>query len=264
MKTLIQFFIIALAFFASWYFLSKVDWVQIFQIEKVGKKTEEKLGEILWDFIKRTEKESDQRELKQELELMLDHICKENYIDSKSIKLFVIKKDEVNAFALPNNIMVVYTGLISACEQEEELMGVLSHELAHMQHQHVMQKLMKEIGLSVLIGLTTQNANIGGIAEVARVLSSTAFDRSLEKEADLSAVDYLVQAGVDPAPFANFLFRLSMKEPGFMQQLSWLSTHPGSEERSGLILESLPKEKQDYKRFLGESKWASLKESASK
>jgi beta-barrel assembly-enhancing protease len=263
MKTLVQFFIIVLLFFSTWYFLGKVDWVNIFQVEKVGKKTEEKLGEILWDFYKKTEKESELNELKDAVELMLNHICEKNDIDRKKIKLFVVKKDEVNAFALPNHIMVVYTGLVYACEQEEELMGVLSHELAHMENKHVMQKLMKEIGLSVLIGLTTPNGNIGGIAEVAKVLSSTAFDRTLEKEADYAAVDYLLNAEIDPEPFANFLYRLSMKEPGFMNQLSWLSTHPGSEERAKLILQRIPKEKKTFSRFFGESEWASIKSSSS-
>ena len=78
--------------------------------------------------------------------------------------------------------------------------------MAHCELNHVMKKLIKEIGLGVLISITT-NGNGDMLREALKVLSSTAFDRDLEREADIKAVEYLNNTGVSAEPFANFLYR---------------------------------------------------------
>lgn len=65
----------------------------------------------------------------------------------------------------------------------------------------------------------------------AKLLSSTAYDRTLESEADKTAVFYLLQSGINPEPFGEFLFRLS-KEEELPSLTEWVSTHPDSEKRS--------------------------------
>ncbi|HMP98291.1 MAG TPA: M48 family metallopeptidase [Cyclobacteriaceae bacterium] len=264
MKTLAQFITIVALFFGTWFLLNKVDWIHLLKVEQISNKTEEKLGKILWDFIKQTEKEKKEKSIQEPVQKLLHHLCENNYIDKKSIKLNIIDKDEINAFALPDRRMVIYTGLINACENEEELLAVMGHELAHIQLNHVMQKLMKEIGLGILIGITGQNQNIATIKEVTKVLSSTAFDRNLEREADFTAVDYLVNASVDPKPFADFMFKISLKEPGLLKQLSWMSTHPASEERAEQILEYIDTLDTEAVPVLGEESWLELKAAVKK
>ena len=70
----------------------------------------------------------------------------------------------------------------------------------------------------------------------AKLLSSTAYDRTLESEADKTAVFYLLQSGINPEPFGEFLFRLS-KEEELPSLTEWVSTHPDSEKRSIQIKE---------------------------
>jgi peptidase, M48 (ste24 endopeptidase) family protein len=53
----------------------------------------------------------------------------------------------------------------------------------------------------------------------------------LESEADKTAVFYLLQSGINPEPFGEFLFRLS-KEEELPSLTEWVSTHPDSEKRS--------------------------------
>ncbi|RKZ25608.1 peptidase M48, partial [bacterium] len=84
---------------------------------------------------------------------------------------------------------------------------------------------------------TTGNNNAETTKGVIKLLSSSAFDRSLEKEADLKAVDLLVNAQIDPEPFANFLYKLADNDPDLMKYLSWISTHPESKERAEEIIE---------------------------
>ena len=128
-------------------------------------------------------------------------------------------------------ILVVFTSLIAKCENQEELCGVMAHEIAHMQKGHIMKKLVKEVGLSALVGMASGGQSGEVLRSTAKLLSSTAYDRTLESEADKTAVFYLLQSGINPEPFGEFLFRLS-KEEELPSLTEWVSTHPDSEKRS--------------------------------
>ncbi len=78
---------------------------------------------------------------------MVNVLYKVNDIDRDKIKVHLLFKDEVNAFALPDGHLVIFSGLILESENPEELSGVLAHELAHIELNHVMTKLMREVGL---------------------------------------------------------------------------------------------------------------------
>jgi len=180
-----------------------------------------------------------------------------NSIES-DIKLHIVKKDEVNAFALPNGHLVVYTCLIGNCKNPEELCGVLGDEIAHIDKSHVMKKLIKEVGLSALASIA---GGKGGeiFKETAKLLTSSAYDRSLETEADLNSVQYLIEAQIDPKPFAVFLKRMARAEKGMHDQMFWISTHPDSEKRADEILEEIFNKQIVHKNVLQDSVWAKLK-----
>lgn len=236
-KVILQAVIGVTLFFGTWYVLDQVDWLEVFQVEKASSKTEEKLGELYWEAIKNKEEVIRDPYVVTAVDSLIQRICDKNDIDRESIKVHLLRKDEVNAFALPNRHMVIYSGLITNSDNQEELTGVICHELAHIQLNHIMQKLVKEIGLSVLISMTTGSTGADGIQETVHVLSSAAFDRKMEKEADIKAVDYLVKAELDPEPFANFLYRIDDQESAINDYLSWLSTHPDSKERAEYIID---------------------------
>jgi predicted Zn-dependent protease len=229
--------------------------MKLLDIEQTTQNTEEKIGDLFWKMLKSSETEISSDSIVAPVDSMLTRICTTNSIDRKKVKLHLLRKDEINAFALPNNHLVVFSGLIAACENEAEFYGVIGHELAHMEKNHVMNKLVKEIGLSVLISMSTGNVNAEVIKETLKHLSSTAYDRSLETEADLTAADYLINAGIEPEPFANFLYRLADETKNLPNQIYWISTHPESKERAEKIIEhikgkSFPKaEAKDSLRF---------------
>jgi beta-barrel assembly-enhancing protease len=236
-RTAIEFLTIVVLFFSTWFGLSRVNWVAILKVEQATRSTEEKLGEVFWKVFSKTEEEIRSKAITDSVSTLVDRICKYNDLDRSKIKVHVLRKEEVNAFALPDNYLVVYSGLLESCENEAELLGVLGHEIAHMEKNHVMKKLIKEVGLSVLISMTTGNSGGQVIKETAKLLSSSAYDRDLEREADLASVDYLLKAKVDPEPFANFLYRLSDETGNLPEQVYWISTHPDSKERAERIIE---------------------------
>ena len=138
------------------------------------------------------------------LDSLLSHLCEANDIERDKIKLHVVQSNEVNAFAFPDNHLVVFTSLIAKCENQEELCGVMAHEIAHMQKGHIMKKLVKEVGLSALVGMASGGQSGEVLRSTAKLLSSTAYDRTLESEADKTAVFYLLQSGINPEPLVNF------------------------------------------------------------
>ena len=259
-KAILQGTISILLFFGTWFVLTKIDWVTVLKVQKVTDKTEEKLGELFWDIFQQTEKENENPFVVKSIDSIVTQICTANNIDREFIKVHILTKDDINAFALPNGHLIVYSGLITNSDNQEELSGVICHEIAHINLNHVMKKLVKEIGLSVLISMTTGNGGSEIVKETAKMLSSSAFDRSLEKEADIKAVDYLVKARINPEPFADFLFKLSETENEATKYLTWMSSHPDSKERAEYIIEYCKDKKIKYTGAMTTATWDKLKE----
>jgi len=261
MKIVAQVLMVIALFFAVWFSLEKIDWMTIFKVEKFTRSTEEKLGDMFWEIFDKSGKGIHKSEIMIPLDSMLTRICTSNKIDKKKIKLHIIKSDEINAFALPNNHLVLCSELIISSEDEAELAGVISHELAHLQLKHVMKKLVKEVGLSVLISMATGESGGKIIEETVKLLSSTAYDRKLEKEADIKAVDYLINADINTEPFANFMYKQADKELNIGKHLVWISTHPGSIERAKYIIDYSKGKSKNVHPILSKSTWDKLKES---
>ena len=232
-KILFQGLVLLLVLAGGIYLLTRVDWIGLLRIDKATEKLEQQLGDLIWSQQGMEELSKDSNFKR--VDSIIRRICAANHIDMKRVKLHLVENGEVNAFALPDYHMVVYSGLLKAVKNDGELAGVLGHELAHMELSHVMKKLGKEVGLSVLISITTGELGGDAIKEVIGMLSSSAYDRKLEKDADVQAVKYLSNAGIDRNDFANFLDRLGREEAGVPKELSWLSTHPDSRERAKYI-----------------------------
>ncbi len=259
-KIVIQGLLIVVLFFSSWFVLTQIDWMTVFNVREVTNKTEEKLGNLFLEIYTKTEKENKTPFVINSIDSLVNKICLKNGIDRNTIKVHIIEKDEINAFALPHGHLIIYDALILASNNQEELCGVICHEMAHIQLHHVMKKLIKEVGLSVLLSMTSTNGGTEIIKETAKMLSSSAFDRSLEREADIKAVEYLIQANVNPEPFANFLFQLSQDEHEAMKYFAWASTHPDSEERAKYVLELCKNSTVEYEPILSEDNWRKLKD----
>jgi len=259
-KSLIQGFVSLSLFFGTWFVLGQMDWLKVFKVQQVTEKTEEKLGALLWRVFKGSEEEPSSPHLLNTIDSLITHICKANKIDRYELKIHILNKDEINAFALPDGHLVIYSGLISNADNQEELSGVLCHEIAHIELNHVMKKLLTEFGLSTLIGMTSGGVGTEIIKETAKVLSSSAFDRQLEEEADIKAVDYMQKAQINPEPFANFLFKLSNSESEELAYISWIGTHPDSKDRARYILEYSKGKGTTYKAILSSKTWDTLQD----
>ncbi|MFD2743344.1 MULTISPECIES: M48 family metallopeptidase [Sphingobacterium] len=261
-QVIIEGILLALLFLVTWIGLAQVDWLRILKVETVTSKTEKKLGDIFLETFKKSDQEINNLQVTRGIDSIVQHICHANGIDFNRIKTHVLLNDQVNAFALPDGHLVIYTGLISKVANQEELTGVICHEIAHIELHHVMKKLIKEIGLSVLISLGSGNASGEILRESTKLLSSSAYDRKLEKEADIKAVDYLIQAQINPDHFANFLDRLSENDDRMYAYLGWINTHPDAKERAKYITSYSHSKGNRYLKILSDTGWQALRDGA--
>ena len=155
----------------------------------------------------------------------------------------VVKSDVVNAFALPGGYVVVFTGLMKKAESGEEVAGVLSHELNHVLQRHGLERIVKSLGLLTVVAIVLGDRQglVGMMKQLGVELLTLKFGREQETEADLTGLQLLQRAKIDPSGMIRFFERLSEKDQGRME---WLSTHPMSTARADRLkaeLAALPK-----------------------
>lgn len=125
------------------------------------------------------------------------------------LTLKIIDTGEVNAFSLPGGFIFVDSGLILAADDEAELAGVISHEIAHVAACHAAQKMEQ-----------TELTNFGSMPLIFRFVFrpftlSTIYSkstRSFELEADCLGVEYMYKAGYDPQALLLILERIKAIE----------------------------------------------------
>lgn len=156
------------------------------------------------------------------------------YKDKFSWKLKIIQNDTVlNAFATPGGHIYVYTGLIKYLDKEDDLAGVLGHEIAHADQRHSIRQLQQVYGVQILLSIALGNSpsQLAQIAAgLAGNLGSLKFSRDHEKEADEYSVIYLAKTQYQcNAAYSFFQKLLDEQKAGQVPQ--FLSTHPNPEDR---------------------------------
>lgn len=262
-KTLVQGLIIVAGFFLIWFGFSQVDFMTLFKVKERTTNIESKLGDMIWSQIEDNEEIIRNDTIVKTLDKLIDPICEANNIERDSLKIYIIKKDEINAFALPNNYLVVYSGLIEDCKKQEALQGVLGHEIGHIEKNHVMKKLSKEIGYSVLLAAAGGSKGGQMAREILKTLSSSAYDRKLEKEADITSVKYMIKAHIDPKPMADFMYQMA-QDKKMPEGFGWIADHPESEERARYILDYIKGKKLQNKSSIAEKDWKAFQEQIAK
>ncbi len=147
-------------------------------------------------------------------------------------KFILVDNEMVNAFALPGGYIIITTGLIKFCETPEELLSVICHEIGHIEKRHVVSRLVKDIGLSLL---TSNDPYVSG--EIAKELLSQGYNREQEEESDLFACELLLKCNLEPRAMASFFRRLKEKnENGIYDNFEILSSHPNMNKRVKNVL----------------------------
>ena len=144
-KILLQLSVLLFTFFGLFFLFQQINWMKLFKVNETKLTLEQKLGDQLWKFYSEGQREITEKEIVGAINKIFEKICEENNIEKEKIKLKIIDNEEINAFAFPNNYLVVHTALLLEAKNEAELAGVLAHEIAHIVIKHVMKKLINDI-----------------------------------------------------------------------------------------------------------------------
>ncbi len=159
---------------------------------------------------------------------------------------FVVNDPAINAFALPGGFIGVHTGLLEATRSEDELAGVLAHEIAHVTQRHIARAVHANqrqslLSTAIMLGaIVAGAAGAGGdamqgaiaVAQGTQAQAQINFTRSNEYEADRIGIAALSDAGFDPQGMASFFEVISRASGSGEYRLpEFLSTHPVSSDR---------------------------------
>lgn len=174
---------------------------------------------------------------------------------AREMRIRVVHAPMVNAAALPGGHIVIFDELLKQADGPDELAGVLAHEIAHVERRHTTQAMIRELGLGVFI-----SALGGTTGASAETLISARYSRSAETEADSDAIETLRRANISPVATAGFFDRLGRDEKKLgrvASTLSYVSTHPLSEERQLRFRQSAEKGRA-YRPALSGEEWKAL------
>lgn len=149
----------------------------------------------------------------------------------------VFVDEDPNAFALPGGKVGVYTGIFKVARNQDQLAGVIAHEIGHVISRHHDERITRQMGaagavqvLGALAGDYGQLASQGG-----SILAQTGFllpgSRQQETEADVVGQQLMARAGFDPRGAVSLW--QNMISAGGSRPPEWLSTHPNPQARIG-------------------------------
>ncbi|MBK8699221.1 MAG: M48 family metallopeptidase [Saprospiraceae bacterium] len=168
-----------------------------------------------------------------DLNLFASHLKLNN---TKALNFVVVQDETVNAFALPDGHIVVFTGILEKLRGYEELAGLLSHEAVHVNNRHSMKMLCRNLAGYLFISalLSDVNGIMAIVGENIRSLQSLSYSRQFEKEADMDGLAVLAANKIDPKGMTGLLSRLKAEE-GKINVPAFLSSHPITGERLAYI-----------------------------
>jgi len=155
-------------------------------------------------------------------------------------KVYVAK--DVNAFAMANGCIRVYSGLMDLMN-DNEVEAVVGHEMGHVALGHVKKGMQVAIGTNALRAAAASAGGIVGslsqsqLGDLGEKLVNSQFSQRQESEADDYSYDLLRKRGINPTGLATSFEKLAKLEDG--RQSSMFDDHPGSQERAQHIRDRL-------------------------
>ena len=160
----------------------------------------------------------------------------------------ILDMQDPNAMALPGGYVYFSRGLLVLVNSEDELAGVMGHEITHVHDQHSRKSQNRSIFSSIfmipgaIVGIFLPKA--GGLLIAPVALYNSGYSRSNEKSADLKGAKLAAESGFDPNGLKEILDKISKEltlETGLEEGSSWLDSHPYTPKRVDELNKYIPK-----------------------
>lgn len=161
----------------------------------------------------------------------------------------LLEGKDVNAFSLPGGYIYVYEGLLKYCESDDELAGVLAHEISHAAFRHVATLRKEQSRLDavtlplVLIAIFTGGSAGTGLAQTSSLVSQaigSGWSVKAEESADYGGFQYMLKTKYNPVAMLTFMERLAYDDRN-RPAIDWgiYRTHPPTRERARALRDRL-------------------------
>jgi Peptidase family M48 len=162
----------------------------------------------------------------------------------------VVQNKSVNAFATPNGIIVVNSGLMEMVENEAQLAAVVGHEIAHATHEHTWRQQQyhkkKRLGIAIA-GAVASAYGMHSLADMATLVNGAIVNghqRVLENQSDRIGLQYMIDAGYDPRQ-APAVWKLMARTNGVQVTDFFWSRHDNAPTRRSYLMNELKNNYRD-------------------
>ena len=154
-----------------------------------------------------------------------------NLKNEKPLRFTVIKSKEINAFALPNGQIVVFSAILKNMKSYDVLVALLGHEASHVNHRHSTKMLCRNLAGYMVVSLLFSDVNgvMAVLADNAQQLHSLSYSRSFEQEADEQGLKILMDNHVNPNGMVKLFEQLEEESKVSIPKI--ISSHPLTKER---------------------------------
>jgi predicted Zn-dependent protease len=166
-------------------------------------------------------------------------------------QFFIVDDPDVNAFSIPGGYIYINKGLLDYCQSDDELAGILGHEIMHAAHHHV-AKLSREqrkfndgLLIAALASLvarvpTTDALNVLQGFQLVAIQKLNGFGQTAEEDADHAGVIVSTKAGYNPVGMLTFMERLERNRRMRPEvELGIFRTHPPEKERAEALVKQI-------------------------
>lgn len=230
-RDLVILLVIAGALFTGGYFTVREINKSDFEItSQVSIEQEEKLGNVLKDVMIDQYKLMEDNVADSAIQVIKTRLVAA--IDSTPYRyeIKIIRSEQINAFTMPGGNIYIFSGLIQAADNPEEVAAVLAHEIGHAEKRHVVTRLINDMSVTAILSILS-GGDPSMMAEILKSLVGNKFNRKQEMEADKFALRLLETSDIPPKALARFFEKLNDKELDYNEDLEILMTHPHNNRR---------------------------------
>lgn len=204
---------------------------------------EQKLGKKLSEDIEKKHDLAEDSQKNLLIRQIGNKLAKVSELKGMSYHFKILNIEGPNAFSIPGGYVYVTYDLFDFIQSDDELAGILAHEIAHVIHNHALKQTRdntKFTLLTILAVLLTGEPDVGVLGKLTTITLLNQYSREYEEEADLTAMDLLIKTGYNPVGFLTFLERLYAREMFKPEvNLGIFQTHPETENRINYVKDKL-------------------------
>jgi predicted Zn-dependent protease len=215
--------------------MPEVTLLTVEQEKKIGEEEDKKVAQEMGLL--------DDAKLTAYLDALGQRLAKESPRQDVSYRFHVVDMIEPNAFALPGGYVYVTRGLLVLANTEDELAGVVGHEIGHVAARHTVQRISRQGPFALITNLVSGVTGffvpivgdiVGGVGNLAQSMVFSPYSRSQESQADEVGQIIAAKAGWDPLGLTAFLTTLGREEALLSdgpRKPSFFDSHPATPDR---------------------------------